>query len=67
MYAKNEHVGIITQSICKIKERERETCHAVPFKRYTSLMTRSLIEGVVYLLNRFPYKGVVSDIPRFHR
>ena len=43
IHAKNENVGLIKQSVCTIKERARETCHAVPFKRYTSLITSSLI------------------------
>ena len=47
--------------MCTIKELARVTCHAIPFKRYTSLMTSSIIEVVVYLLNRFPSKGVLYD------
>ena len=61
MYAKNEHVGIIECPIFTIKERARAKCHAISFKIYKVLMTRSLIEGVVDLLNRFPSKDLVYD------
>ena len=60
IYAKNEHVGIIECPIFTIKERARAKCHAISFKIYKVLMTRSLIEGVVDLLNRFPSKYGVS-------
>ena len=46
--------------IYTIKERARSTCHAVPFKIYTSLTTISLIEGVVDFLNMLPSKYGVS-------
>ena len=58
---KNEHVGIIEQSVHTIKELTRATYHAIPFKIYTSLIERSLIEVVVDLLNRFLSKDGVSD------
>ena len=61
IYAKHEHDEIIEQSICIIKENARGTHHALPFKKYTRLMTRSLIEGGVDLLIRFPYNDRVSD------
>ena len=56
-----KYVGIIERSICAIKERAGATCHTITFKRYTSLMKKSPIEGVVDLLNRFPSKDGVSD------
>ena len=64
IYEKNEHVGIIEQSIFTIKEHTIATCHAIPFKRYTNIVTRSLIDGVVDLLNRFPSKYRMSDTLR---
>ena len=36
-------------------------CHSVPYKRYTKLMTVSLIESVTYWLNHFPSKNGVSQ------
>ena len=44
-----------------LKARARATFHAVTFKIYTSLITKSLIEGVLYLLNMLPYKYEVLD------
>ena len=60
IYAKNEYVGIIEQSICTIKGRARATCHSVPFNIYTSIIPREQIEVVVDLLNRFPSKKGLS-------
>ena len=59
--ANEEHVHKIERSIRTIKERCRGTCHSVPYKRYTRLMTKSLVEGIVGLLNDFPSKDGVSQ------
>ena len=61
IYAKNEQFGIIEGSICTINELSRATWHAVLFKTYTSIITISLVELVVDLLNRFLSKDRVSD------
>ena len=61
IYDKNEHVKIIKQSICTIKDHIRYICHAIPFKRHTSIITRSLIYVLVDLLNISPSKDGVSD------
>ena len=61
IYAKNEHVGIIEWSICTIKECARSTYHTATFKIYTSIITISPIEVVLYLMNRLQYKYGVSD------
>ena len=61
IYAKNKHVVIIEKSICTIKEHEKSTCRATPLKIYTSIMKRSLIEGVVDILNMLPPRDRVSD------
>ena len=58
--AKNEHVGTIERGIRTIKERCRCMVHDVPYRRYTRLMVRSLLESVVDLLNHFPSKNSVS-------
>jgi hypothetical protein len=57
----NEHLGIIERSVRTIKERARCSCHAVPFKRHTKLMTKSLVKEVVSLLNAFPSKDGISS------
>ena len=36
-------------------------CHAVPFRRFTCLMIRSVVESAVNLLNLFPSKNGISD------
>jgi len=61
IYARHEHVGEIERSTRTIKERCRATCHSIPFKRFTKLMVRSLIEGVVFMLNSFPSKTGISN------
>ena len=59
IYENKEHIGIIEGSICIIKEHKRETWHAVPFKIYTSIIKRPLIEVLIELMNRLPYKDRV--------
>ena len=58
---KGAHIGGAERSIRVIKERARCMCHSVPYKRYTKLMTVSLIESVIYWLNHFPSKNGVSQ------
>ena len=60
IHAKVEPVGFIKNGIKTIKERSHEICHDAPYKRYSSLMTQSLVEGVVDLLNLFPSKNKIS-------
>ena len=60
-YAREEHVGIIERSVRSIKERCRSTVHGVPYKRMTILMVRSLVEGVVGMMNAFPSKQGISN------
>ena len=43
IYGREEHVGFIERSIRTIKERCRSTFSAIPFRRITILMIRSLI------------------------
>ena len=61
IHAKNEHVGIIEWSICTIKKHARATFRAISFKKYTSLITGSLIKVLVELLNSFLSKDGMSD------
>ena len=60
-YGREEHVGFIERPVRTIKERCRSTCSAMPYRRITILMARSLIEGVVHMLNAFPSKNGISD------
>ena len=60
-YGREEHVGFIERPVRTIKERCRSTCSAMPYRRITILMVRSLIEGVVSMLNAFPSKNGMSD------
>ena len=61
IYARGEHVGRAERSIRTIKERCRCICHSIPFKRYTRLMTTSLLDHVVACLNSFPSNDGISD------
>ena len=54
IYAKEEHVGFIENATKRIQERARYVCYTTPYRRYTFLMTHSLIKGVIDLLNVFP-------------
>ena len=60
IYARNEHVGIIERPTRTIKERTRSVCHNIPYRRITILMVRSLIEGIVDVMNAFPSEDGVS-------
>ena len=63
IYATKEHVGVIEGSIRTVKERCRCITHTVPFKRYTKLMTTSLVECATYWLNAFLSKnGITGNI-----
>ena len=61
IYAKEEHVEFIENSIKTIKERARCVCHTEPYRIYMRLMMQSLVEGVIYMLNFFPSKNAISD------
>ena len=60
-YAREEHVPTIERPIRSIKERCRSTVNGVPYKRMTILMVKSLVEGVVGMMNAFPSKQGISD------
>ena len=60
IYAKNEHIGNIEHSTCRIKERARSTYNGTSYKRITMLMVRSLIEAIVESLNAFPSPTGIS-------
>ena len=51
---KNEHVGIIEPSICTIKEVERKTRPALPFKIYKSIIYKITNRGSNILPEQVP-------------
>ena len=59
--AANEHIGDIDRSIRKIKERVRCGCYSIPYKKFTKLMTISLVQDIITCLNMFPSKNGVSS------
>ena len=61
IYGRNEHVGPIERSVRTVKERFRSTCSNVPYRRFTILMVRSLVEGIIAVLNAFSSKNAVSS------
>ena len=61
IYGRKEHVGPIERSVRTIKERFRSTCCNVPYRKFTILMVRSLVEGIVAVLNAFPSKNSISS------
>ena len=54
------HVGTIERSVRTVKERMRSTCNGIPFKKITILMVRSLVEGIIAVLNAFPSNTGIS-------
>ena len=61
IYGREEHVGFIERSVRTIKERFRSTCSAMPFRRITVRMVRSLVEGITDVLNAFPSKNGITQ------
>ena len=61
IYGREEHVGPIERSVRTIKTKFRSMCSNVPYRRFTILMVRSLVEGIVAVLNAFPSKNAVSS------
>ena len=49
---REQHVGPVERSIRTVKERIRSIYHSLPYKRYTKVMVRSLVESAVFWLNR---------------
>ena len=54
-------MGIIERSIRTVKERFRSTCNGIPYKWITILMVRSLVEGIIDVVNAFPSKNGISS------
>ena len=61
IYGKGEHCGPIERSVRTVKDRFRSTCSNVPYRRFTILMVRSLVEAIIEVLNAFPSKNAVSN------
>ena len=59
--AANEHIGDINRSIRKIKERLRFICQSIPYKKFTKLMMRYLVQDMITFLDIFPYKNEISS------
>ena len=60
IYATDEHVGFIENAIRHVKERVRCVCHGAPYQKYTRLMTTSVVEGTIDLINIFPTGNGIS-------
>jgi hypothetical protein len=60
--ATNEHVPEIERAIRTIKERNRATVSALPFKHYPKLLKKALVANAVTWLNNFPHGGGVSSL-----
>ena len=62
-FAANEHIGDIERDIRTIMERVRCGCNSIPYKKFTKLMTRYLVQDMITCLNVFPSKnGISSDL-----
>ena len=60
IYVRDEHVGFIEKAISTVKEITLSLCHAITYKKYTSIMKQYLVEGLVELLNYSPSKNSVT-------
>ena len=58
--ARGEHVPTIERDIRSVKDRCRPMCHAIPFNRYTKLMTIHLVISAVKWINSFPSKNMTG-------
>ena len=58
--ARGEHVPTIEREIRSVKDRCRPMCHAIPFNRYTKLMTIHLVISAVKWINSFPSKNMTG-------
>ena len=58
--ATNEHVPEIERAIRTIKERNRATVSALPFKHYPKLIKREIIKKNVTWLNMLPHNDGIS-------
>ena len=61
IYGKADHVGPIERSVCTVKESCRSTCNGIPHKRITTIMVRSLIAGIIDMINVFLSGTGISD------
>ena len=59
--AKDEHIHIIKGLIMTVKEQGRGTTHSVPYTSFPIIMTNSIFQGRVSLLNSFPPINGISD------
>ena len=55
--AANEHFGDIEQSIRTIKERVKYGCHSMPYKNFTKLIIRSIVQDMVVEIRSFLLNG----------
>ena len=58
--AANEHIWDIERSIWTIKEQVRCVYQSTPYKKFTKLMTRYLVQDIITCLNMFPSKNGIS-------
>jgi len=61
IFAAKEHVGGIERPICTIKERIRCSCHVTPYKQYTKLIVKAIVQDTIHWLNAFPSDTGISD------
>ena len=57
MATENEHVPDIERKIKVVKERSRDTGHAIPFQHMPKLLTTHIFLKTVKMINFFPTKG----------
>ena len=60
IFAQGRHITIIKRYIKTTNKWYHCTTHYVPYKRYTRLTTRSLLECIVHSRNSFPKKFIIS-------
>ena len=59
--AANEHIGDIEISIRTIKDQVRCGCHSIPYKKFTKLMTRYMVQVMIHFLNMLLSQNGISS------
>ena len=57
----NEHIGNIKRSIRTIKKKVICRCTSIPYKKFTKIMKRSLVQDMITRLNSFTSKDGISS------
>ncbi len=61
--AASEHVGLVEQNICFLKEKTHLIHHSLPFEHIPALMLVHMVMYTMQFMNSFPCKGGLKHYP----